>query len=87
MSFVVRAALVFCTLAILATPIYAQDNAIEAEHRTELVNDVSNLLTQHYVFAEVGEEMVTLINQKLKRGDYDQFSKVADKPGLTSRTW
>ena len=77
MSFVVRAALVFCTLAILATPIYAQDNAIEAEHRTELVNDVSNLLTQHYVFAEVGEEMVTLINQKLKRGDYDQFSTVA----------
>jgi len=76
MSFIVRAGFVFCTLLVLASPLFAQDDAINAQHRTELVNDVSSLLTKHYVFADVGEAMVTLINQKLERGEYDQFTTV-----------
>lgn len=77
MSLVARTALVLCTLFLLASPTYAGDNALKAKHRTELINDVSGLLTEHYIFADVGEEMITLINLKLKQGDYDQFTTVA----------
>ncbi len=78
MSFFIRSTLsIFFLLAFSAAAVQAQEADLKPEHRAELINDVSNLLTEHYVFADVGEDMVTLINSKLKQGDYEQFTSVS----------
>jgi len=48
------------------------------EHRAELIRDVSEVLTEVYVFPDVAEEMVKLINRNSDSGKYDQFATVAE---------
>ena len=48
------------------------------EHRAELIKDVTEALTDVYVFPDVAAEMVTLINKKKDDGDYDDFETVEE---------
>ncbi len=78
MPFVVRSTLfMLCAFVFLASSTSAEDNQLQARHRAELINDVSSLLIEYYIFADVGEEMITLIKKKLKHGDYEPLTTVA----------
>jgi hypothetical protein len=68
-------------LLLFAVPAWSQPSQlpaapIEAKHRAELIRDVSEGLTEVYVFEDVATQMVKLINSKLDRGEYDQFDTV-----------
>jgi hypothetical protein len=70
------------TLAFSVTPAWSQPSTppttpLETRHRAELIKDVSEGLTDVYVFEDVARQMVELINAKHDRGDYDQFDTVA----------
>lgn len=45
-------------------------------HRAELVKDLSEALERVYVFPDVAEEMVELIQGKLQRGEYDSLDSL-----------
>ena len=47
------------------------------EHRTELINDITETLNDVYIFPDVAAEMAGLINRKNTDGEYDQFDTVA----------
>lgn len=69
-------------LAVFSMPVWSQSSQlpatpIEAKHRATLIQDVSEGLTDVYVFEDVAMQMVKLINDKLEGGDYDQFNTVA----------
>ena len=49
---------------------------LKPENRAELVKDLSEGLERVYVFPEVAEQMVALIQGKLERGEYDSFDTV-----------
>jgi len=83
MSLLARAALVLCTLFLLTSPIYAKENELKARHRVELINDVSSLITEYYFFADVGEEIVVLVNEKLKR----QEGLAVDEAAIEQRSF
>jgi hypothetical protein len=71
-----------CLPAIATAQSREPGNAVlTAEHRTELINDVSEVLTDVYVFPDVAATMVKLINDKNKAGDYEQFETVSDFTG------
>jgi len=69
------AALLLVTLG--ATHAVAQSaHVFTHAHRAELVSDLSEGLTEVYVFPEVAEEMVELIQGKLERGEYDEHESL-----------
>lgn len=68
-------------LLLFADPVCSQPSqppttSIEAKHRAELIRDVSEGLTEVYVFEDIAIQMVELINNKLDRGEYDQFDSL-----------
>ena len=44
---------------------------LTADERIEVVESLSSILSRNYVFPEVADEMVTLIIEKLRNGEYD----------------
>jgi hypothetical protein len=80
-------ALLFVCIACCATPLSAQPSQLpatplQAKHRAELIKDVSEGLAEVYVFEDVALQMIKLINEKLERGEYDQFDTM---PGFTGQ--
>jgi hypothetical protein len=74
-------------LAVFSLPVCAQPSELTAapledKHRAELIRDVSESLTEVYVFEDVAKEMVKLINENLDRGEYEQFDTLI---GLTDQ--
>lgn len=66
-------------LAVLGTAPHAEDApALAREHKAELIRDLSASLNETYVFPDVAEEMVALINSELEQGAYDALDSVAD---------
>jgi hypothetical protein len=80
MNRILSAVLFLCLVLLPATafsqPVQQQAAPLEAKHRAELIKDVSEGLTEVYVFEDVAVQMVTLINDKFDKGDYDQFDTV-----------
>jgi len=75
-------AILFACIALFSTPAWSQPAQLaaaplEASHRAELIRDVSEGLTEVYVFEDVAREMVELINDKHDRGEYDKFATVS----------
>lgn len=66
----------------MSQPSQLPASPLEDSHRAELIRDVSEGLTEVYVFEDVARQMVELINGKLERGEYDQFDSL---PALTEQ--
>lgn len=70
--------LIFTLLALLSAPLIfsqeAKDMALEASLKQAIVDDISRLLNQSYIFAETAKKMEELIRSRLKNGDYDKLS-------------
>jgi len=68
-------------LATAFTPLPAQQGdqppPLLAEHKAELIGDLSRGLTEIYVFPDVADRMVQQIQGKLERGDYDELATLA----------
>jgi hypothetical protein len=48
------------------------------EYKTELILDISRALDETYVFPEVAEKMIALLEQKLEDGGYDAMSTMTE---------
>jgi len=55
----------------------APASPLESAHRDKLIGNLSEQLTEVYVFPEVAENMVELINTRNEQGAYDQFLSLA----------
>ncbi|MFD3003870.1 S41 family peptidase [Pontibacter toksunensis] len=77
--------LLFLFLSFIVSPsLYAQDSTkpLTKKERAEVVNSVSKLLKENYVFPEVADKMVHLISANMKAGKYrtiDQPEEFAEK--------
>jgi hypothetical protein len=71
------ACLAFCPISVWSQPSQLPAAPLQASHRAELIREVSENLREVYVFEDVALEMIELINDKLERGEYDQFDTVA----------
>ena len=74
----ILSAILFSYIVLSPLPAWSQPSQpsaspLEARHRSELIKDVSEGLAEVYVFEDVAAEMIKLINDKLERGEYDQF--------------
>jgi hypothetical protein len=66
----------FLTVMIAAQTFNAQNQVtpLTDEERSEVLDSVSRLLNDNYVFPDVAKEMTTLISKNQKSGDYKSFS-------------
>ena len=73
--FLITAILYLCFLIILPNIILTQENfSIKAEEKREVVNAISNLLEENYVFPDMAKQMSESIKRKLERNEYSSFS-------------
>jgi hypothetical protein len=74
----IRGALVVGILAVLAAPsLIAQEPknpALDAAHKQAIVDEVSKLLEDNYIFPETSRKIEDYIRTRLKNGDYDKLS-------------
>lgn len=74
--------LLFTSLYCLSGPAFGQAGyaaaPLKPEQRDKLIIEVSEKLTEIYVFPEVAQTMVELINRKNSQGEYDRFISVED---------
>jgi hypothetical protein len=77
-SLKVRWTLVFATLAVLAAPVLigqeAKNPAVDAAKKQAIVDEVSKLLRENYIFPETSQKIEDYIGTRLKNGDYDKLS-------------
>lgn len=60
----------------LSSPLTVLAAPLQSGERAELIKDLSEALDERYIFSDVAEEMVALINDKLSSGEYDKFETV-----------
>jgi hypothetical protein len=80
MRCIYRLTVILWVLAVAFTPAPAQQDGrppLLSEHKAELIRDLSTGLTDVYVFPDVAERMVELIQGKLDRGEYDGLDTIA----------
>ena len=70
--------LIFTVLASLSAPLIfsqeAKDRTLDASQKQAIVDEVSNLLNQKYIFVETAKKMEEQILGRLKNGDYDKLA-------------
>ncbi len=73
-----RRILIFIALAWLSVPfIFSQgtkDRTLDASQKQAIVDEVSKLLNQKYIFLETAKKMEEQIRGRLKNGDYDKLT-------------
>ncbi len=71
---------IFLAYEIFFSTLFAQNNGsdkINQEEVKELVESISELLGEWYIYPDVAKEMVSLINRNLKRGIYNKSESLA----------
>ncbi len=70
--------LISVVLASLSAPIVfsqeAENPALDTAKKQTIVDEISKLLNQNYIFAETAKKMEEQIRSRLKNGDYDKLS-------------
>ena len=70
--------LIFTVFASLSAPLIfsqeAKDRTLDASQKQAIVDEVSNLLNQKYIFVETAKKMEEQIRGRLKNGDYDKLA-------------
>jgi hypothetical protein len=54
--------------------VWAENLDLSKEEMRDVVDRIAELFVNHYVFSDVGQEISTLVLEKLENGDYDRFS-------------
>jgi hypothetical protein len=71
------ATLLATVLVLSATSAFSQSPPpLEEAHRAKLVGEIAELLDEVYVFPDVAQEMIDLIERKQAAGDYRQFDRL-----------
>lgn len=77
---IISALFIFALLGffqIRAQIITIGSDKMDAEHKSQAINEIAKVLGENYVFPDVGKKMGEFILSKLKNGDYD---KIEDEP-------
>lgn len=78
-------ALVLFSGAAQAQPVRGPGEPVDAAARAKMVERVSAMLNEHYVFPDVAKKMETALRQKLKAGAYDKITHSAELADVLTR--
>jgi hypothetical protein len=79
-TFIVTAALAGLLVAsvVAAAPAASPDTKLDAGQRKAIVEAVTDVLKEQYIFEDVAEDMERLVKKDLKSGEYAEFETLGD---------
>lgn len=64
----------FLTLSLCNICIYSQDSVLSIEYKKEVINTLSDLMNDKYVFPDIAKKTEEHIKEQFKKGHFDQFT-------------
>jgi peptidase S41-like protein len=55
-----------------------KNNQFTSQNRLEIIEKTNEIFLEYYPLPELSMKMVNYINEKYKKGEYDQFENVSD---------